>query len=880
MAESYEEKRSFAVTPEPSGAGEAPGTGPLRFCIQKHAARRLHYDLRLELDGALVSWAVPKGPSLDPQDKHLAVKVEDHPLSYTGFEGQIPKGEYGAGEMIVWDEGVYSPDEGGKLSFDDRDEAQARMRDELAKGKLSITLRGKKLAGSWTLVKTARGPNEWLLIKHQDEHASSTRKVLDEGRSVVSGRTIEDVRAGRAAPAQGLDLGGIPGAQKASVPRLISPMLCTEMPKLRDDPGWIFEVKLDGIRVIAIVEDRKARLLSRNGHDITPRFPALAAELSALPHRSLVLDGEVVLYDSRGVPSFQALMERFQLTNPADVMRAERSAPVEYCVFDLLFLDGWDLRQAPLVERRRLMEEAVLRGASLRTLDAFSEHGQMVYDKVRALGFEGVVGKKLDSRYREGVRGPNWIKVKGYHSDDFLVVGYTRGEGSRRSTFGALVLAERDGDRWAYRGNVGGGFSDAQLDEIRALLDATGPGDSPFEPPVKFASPVVWVAPRHWAEVRYMERTREGLLRMPVFLRLRPDLTAPATTGGGDPPADDLSNVREQLGEPKQEFAILVEGETVRFTHMDRELWPAWADQPAITKRLLATYYAKVSSHFIAHLRDRPLSLVRCPDGIAGEHFFQKHWEKGVPDFVERVMLWSSHSGRSVPYLLCNNLATLLWMAQMSVLEIHPWYSRVAADGAASGRHTDFGSSEESIDGSALDYPDFLVVDLDPNVKDDPASQAASFAMTVDVALGLKEMLDGLGIPGFLKTSGKSGLHIYLPIERNVAYDAVRKLAETLGRHLERAMPDKVTMEWTVSKRPEKVFFDHNQNVRGKTLAAAFSPRPVPGAPVSFPIEWSALRLVSPSHFTVLSAPAAVGQAGDPWQTILSSRADLRAMLH
>lgn len=872
----YEEKRDFRLTPEPEGAGSASSEGPLRFCITKHAARRLHYDLRMEAGGTLLCWAVPQGPSLNPADKRLAVHVEDHPLEYLDFEGVIPKGQYGGGEMILWDRGVYSPDEEG-LYFHDPEEASRQMLEGLKTGKLSFTFRGQKVNGSWTLVKTKRGPEEWLLIKHQDEHASTTRDILKEDRSVLSGLTVEDLREGRSAIREA-DLSQISGAVLGSLPRTFSPMLCSETDKAFDGDDWLFELKIDGIRAIAIVEDRKVKLLSRNGNDITYKFPALARELSAIPHRSFLLDGEIVLYDAKGVPSFQGLLERFQLTGARDIERQDQLNPIEYCVFDILHLDGWDLRSVPLSGRRQILEGQGFRGARLRLLDVFPGIGTLLFEQARTMGFEGIVAKRKDSRYRDGQRTEHWIKVKDTFSDDFLVVGWTDGEGARKGSFGSLILGGFEDGRLTWQGNVGGGFSDPDLVRYRERLDRMKPGSNPFGQKIDVPGTIHWVEPEMWIEVKYGARTREGRLRFPVFVRERGDIPSlsapPAPSQAPEPSFDDVLEQLDRAG--KGEVDLLVEGERVRFSNLDRVFWPETPKTKAVTKRDLARYYVKMAPYLLPQLKDRPLSLVRCPDGIHGEHFFQKHWEKGVPDFVDRVPIWSGHNERVVSYTMCNNLPTLLWMAQMAVLEIHPWYSRYAA--GAEGLPLDT-SGEQEMDASALNYPDYLVVDLDPNLPKeadlDPGLSREGFRMAVEVALKFKTVLDELRLNGFLKTSGKTGIHVFLPIVRNLDYHAVRILAETLGRHIETLMPNMVTMEWVVKKRPEKVFFDHNQNVRGKTLASIFSPRPVPGAPISFPIDWSRLKTITPDMFNTVTGPASLVSYGNPWQHLLDSPQDL-----
>jgi bifunctional non-homologous end joining protein LigD len=889
LLKKYDEKRDFSKTPEPSSEGGGSGGGPLRFCIQKHNARRLHYDLRLELDGALLSWAVPKGPSYNPNDKHLAVHVEDHPFDYKDFEGVIPKGEYGGGEVIVWDEGVYSPDDKGVLSFDDRIEAERRMRDEMKKGKLSITFRGHKLSGSWTLVRTAKN-DDWLMIKHRDGTEREDYDVLALDRSVKTGRTVEDVREGRSGNL--LKAEDLPGAvHRSSMPLIKSPMAATEVGAAFNKKGWAFELKIDGIRVLAYVKDGLVALYSRNGNDVTMKFPKLVQDLKQLPYSSFIVDGEVVCYEEDGKPSFQTLLQRFQLHDANQIAAMDIKLPIEYCIFDLLFMDGWDLRSAPLEGRRSLLEQMKPRTTVLRVLDSFPEDGKMLFEHATQLGFEGVVGKKLDSRYREGTRSADWVKVKHHHSDEFFVVGWSPGQGNRSSTFGALILASKDENgKLRYGGNVGGGFSDEMLDQTRRLLDALPKTKKPFSQAVEGESKVVWVEPTLVAEVRYAQKTKEGYLRFPVFLRFRPEWDIDANVSVEEPmkevavsTAPAGNSVLEQLQNPKEEFQIEVEGHLLKVSSASKVLWPATEHAKAVTKRDLLNYFAKVGHVMIPHLKDRPLAFVRFPNGLDGERFFQKHWDHR-PDFVERVNIWSNHVGKATEYLMCNNLATLLWLGQIAALEIHPWYSRVDPS-PDTKLPTNFSETDETLDESVLSYPDFMVVDLDPNIRtgnekegEDPEPSRLAWEKTVEAALPLKELLDSIGLKGYLKTSGKTGLHVYIPIRRVYDYSSVRLMCETIGRHLLEQIPDVLTMEWKVAKRPAKIFFDHNQNVRGKTLVSIYSPRPIPGAPVSFPVTWQELQNgIYPSDFRIDNVPDLLEERGDLWGDILKVRQTIGA---
>lgn len=900
----YDEKRDFARTAEPPpklGAGE----GPLTFVVQKHAARQLHYDFRLELDGVLKSWSVPRGPSLDTQEKRLAVMVEDHPLGYASFEGVIPKGQYGAGQVIVWDNGTYSPDEGG-FSFTDRAEAEERMRQGLADGKLSITLRGRKLKGSWTLVKMQRGEHDWLLIKHRDAIADAERDITEEDRSVVCGLSIDDVKAGRLPPdlePPAVSLATLAGVRPGSPPNAIAPMLATPASAPFSDPDWVFEPKLDGVRTIALLRDGNLRLLSRRGLDVAQQYPALAGELPQQPAGELVLDGEIIAEDEDGRPSFELLQQRLNLTREADIRRAESEIPVHYFAFDLLYLDGYDLRAVPLEQRRGVLERVLAPTQRVRLLEQFAGEGEAAYHAAVGLGLEGVLAKRRASTYRPGLRSPDWLKIKSTQGDEFVIGGYTAGQGARAGTFGALLLGQYgDEARFVYCGSVGSGFDDRTLAALRTRLDALAQQSRPFaEEPSMIKGPVTWVRPELVAEVKFAQRTRDGLLRAPVFLRLREDMPAEQAqridvvsapehheraTEPSTATAADVAAVQEQLEQRKAGFTLVVQEHKVPVTNLDKELWPKRGRQRALTKRDLLVYLTTVSPLLLPHLRDRPLTLTRYPNGIGGGHFYQKHIEAPRPAFAETVRLFSAHNEGDQEYLTCNNLPTLLWLGQLADLELHTWYSRVSPepDGRALG--TTFGGSDENIDASLLNYPDFIVLDLDPYIYSGREAQGAepelnkkAFAKTREVALWLKDILDSLRLSSFVKTSGRTGLHIYVPILRNLDYTASRAAAETIGKFLLQQHPRDVTMEWTVEKRAGKVFFDHNQNVRGKTLASVYSPRPLPEAAVSMPLRWDELEDVYPTDFTLLTAPARLAETGDLWSGILDAKRDLAKML-
>ncbi len=897
----YREKRDFARTPEPPPKRAKAAGGPLTFVVQKHAARQLHYDFRLEVDGVLKSWAVPKGPSLDPNDKRLATMVEDHPLDYGSFEGLIPKGEYGAGQVIVWDNGTYSPDEGG-LSFDNRAAAEQRMRLGLKEGKLAFTLRGRKLKGSWTLVKMQHADeNAWLLIKHKDGQATAERDVVDEDRSVICDLTIEDLKDGRLpdrarAERAVLSPADLPGARRAALPSSIAPMLATLADRPFSDPDWIFEPKLDGVRAIALIRDGEVKLISRRGLDATKQYPSLAAELAGQPAHALALDGEIVALDGKGRPSFELLQQRLNLTREADIRRAEIEVPIYYYVFDLLHVDGYDLRAVPLDQRKELLARVLAPSERVLLLEHFDESGELAYRAAVDHGLEGVVAKRRDSRYEAGQRSRAWLKIKSTQSDEFIIGGYSQGEGSRRGAFGALLLGEREGDRLIYTGSVGSGFDDRALAELRRRLDKLAIKRCPFAetPPLK--SPATWVRPDLVAEVKFAQRTREGYLRAPVFVRLREDkppeeiervaaVHVPSAGGTAtDPPA--AGDVLDQLDNAKDRIALHVEGQRIALTNLNKELWPKLGRRRALTKRDLLRYLAQVAPYALPHLRDRPLTLSRYPNGINGQHFYQKHWAGPLPEFVETVRLYSSHNEGDQEYLICNNLPTLLWLGQLGDLELHTWYSRVSPEPDGRLLSATFTGSEQQIERSLLNYPDFIVFDLDPYIYSgreakgaEPELNRKAFAKTCEVARWLKDVLDSLSLSSFVKTTGRTGLHIYVPILRELDYDAARAACETICHFVLQQHPREVTMEWTVEKRAGKVFLDHNQNVRGKTLASIYSPRVLPEAAVSMPLHWNELGEVYPSDFTLLTAPARLAAAGDLWADILEAKHDLRALL-
>jgi bifunctional non-homologous end joining protein LigD len=910
--ERYAAKRRFRETPEPGARLPGRREGPLLFVVQKHAARRLHYDFRLELDGVLKSWAVPKGPSSSVTDKRMAVEVEDHPFDYGSFEGVIPARQYGAGNVIVWDCGVYSPDEQQRYSFNDRAEAQARVREELARGKLSFFLRGEKLKGSYTLVRT-REDKQWLLIKHQDRYARDN-ELLARGESVLSGGSVEGMAGREVArlPAETL----APAGPRERLPAKLSPMLAEAGDSAHTDPDWLYEPKLDGYRVLAFVRGSNVRLQSRRGMDLSAAFPEITAELAQQADAQMLLDGEVVALDATGRPSFNALQNRVQLKTAAQIAAAQRESPVVYVCFDLLHFGGVDVRGATYVDRRRYLTQCLLPAAHLQRVHAAGD-AESLLAAALAGGFEGIVAKRRNSSYQPGKRSGAWVKYKRSHTIEFVVGGYTRGKGERER-LGALLLGYwiRPG-ALRYAGHVGSGLSAQLIDELqrRIAADCLERRRSPFDADVELHRPTRWLEPRLVAEVSFTEWTPDGLLRAPVFVRLRDDVAAADISTGPDmtagapasararssparaaaarstaqpSPASAIEAVLQQLDNKLAKVELSVEGARIRMTHLDRVYWPASRGSPksAVTKRDLIRYLASVSPLMLPHLKDRPLTMIRMPEGINGERFFQKHWDQAKPDFVETVEVFSDHKDEKHRYILANNLPTLLWLGQNGTLEFHVWHSRAHVDADCITQRTDYSSSLSALKDSVLNYPDYLVFDIDPYIYSgsepagaEPELNKRGFAVGRRVAFWLRALLQEMSLDALVKTSGKTGLHVFVPIERTVTFDTARHLCETVGRHLMKAHPKEITMDWAVQKRAGRIFIDYNMNVRGKTLNVAYSPRGIAGAPISMPLSWEELEAAEVMDFTIASAPGRLAKAQDRWQDALAKKYSLSRAL-
>jgi bifunctional non-homologous end joining protein LigD len=828
----YRAKRSLDRTPEP-GAKVVPAAaeGALQgglFVVHKHAARNLHFDLRLEMDGVLKSWAVPKGPSADPKDKRLAVKVEDHPIEYGDFEGIIPEGNYGAGAVIVWDRGAWVPLE----------DPHAGM----VKGKLLFDLKGYKLHGRWTLVKIKKGDKEWLLIKERDGYVATNGSFPEE--SVLSGLTVEALRAGwTLVPTIKQELTRLKAPRRAVPVNQADLMLAETREQPFTKAGWLFELKLDGYRLRAARENGEARLISRNGHDLSGAFPEIAHAVAALPFDDIVLDGEVVVPDDAGHPSFQRLQNRARLSRPIEVRRAAVETPATLYLFDLLALEGYDVRPLPLVKRKAILEKILPPAGALRYLEHFESKGEALYEQVVRLGLEGIVAKRADSPYRGG-RSADWLKIRADRTGDFVVVGFTRPKGSRGG-FGALHLGAFADGKLMYAGRVGSGFSAAQLKEVAAQLEQARRTEPAFGGPVPKDDSHTWVEPQLVVEVRYKEWTDEGLLRQPVFLRFRDDKPAAECEMPGRGRGNE-SGVEEPEG-PARPPSPAAAPREVKFSNLDKIFWPA----DKYTKGDLIAYYRAISPWLLPYLKDRPVVLTRYPDGIGGKWFFQKDAPPFAPAWLRTERMWSEDTKRDIDYFVCDDEASLLYLANLGTIPLHVWGSRVAT----------------------LELPDWCILDLDP--------KEAPFRHVVTIARAIHALCGDLDLPCFIKSSGSTGLHVLLPLGRQCTYEQARALGGLLARVIAAQLPEIATVTRQVGKRGARVYLDWIQNGHGRLLVSPFSARPLPGAPVSMPLQWSEVTpKLDIRKFTIANAPARMKKLKeDPLVAVLDLKPDLVSAL-
>jgi bifunctional non-homologous end joining protein LigD len=891
----YRRKRQFEETPEPAGteAGPKRRHAPI-FVVQKHDATRLHYDFRLEFDGVLKSWAVPKGPSLNPTDKRLAMLVEDHPLDYAGFEGVIPKGHYGAGPVMVWDNGTFEVE--GKLS----------MAEQLQKGDLKFILHGQKLRGSFVLVEL-RGDKQkgrpWLLIKHRDAYIDPEWNLEEHDGSVLSGRDLKQIEeglppsgtaSGVAATSQPLssasmNAADLEGARKAKMPKDVRPMLATLADKPFSDPDWLFEIKWDGIRALAFVEDGQVRLQSRTGRDITGQYPDLRELAKHVDAGTAILDGEIVVLDEDGHSNFERLQSRMNVRSPSAEL--VRQAPVIYYVFDLLYCDGYDLRQTPLIDRKEMLRHLLRSEPPMIYADHQFEKGKELMEQAGRHGLEGIVGKRLRSVYTED-RSRSWLKFKITRKLDAVVGGYTEPRGSREY-FGALLVGLYDGRHLRPMGGVGTGFDNKSQKTLFDRLEKLRTERCPFEPAPETREQAYWVKPELVAGVKYGSITSERQLRAPVFLRLLDDrdaadctfesqtavadstdvraearvaILAPSSDGEHSSGAAGVSarkqsartggkvlskpaEIEQELFHGRGEMADLeIDGQRLHLTNLNKVYFP----ESGYTKRSLLAYYYSIADHILPFLKDRPLVLRRYPDGIQAKAFFQKDAARDLPDWLPTVVVYSEDEKKDIHYAMANDRAALLFLTNLGCIDHNPWSSR---------RHD-------------LDHPDYVFFDLDP-------SDGTDFETVIFIAQTVLKKLVACGLKVFLKTSGATGFHMYVPLKRVYTFEQTRTFADIIGRFVAAEEPQRVTAQRTVSKRPRgTVMIDAYQNASGRPLAAAYAARAFPKAPVSAPIAPNELHMgLRPDRFTIKTMSERLKEHGDLWADFWKERQELEPAL-
>jgi bifunctional non-homologous end joining protein LigD len=922
--EEYRRKRDFTKTPEPSGdeaarssrdgaSGQvraAPDWHSLphgrRFCVQQHRATRMHFDFRLEHDGVLLSWAIPRGPTLDPKIKRLAVQTEDHPIDYGDFEGVIPSG-YGAGTVLLWDIGTY---EWIRESAEDLEASSAR-------GDIKFRLFGTKIAGEFALIRIGErgarygGSKEddknWLLIKKRDEFVVEKYEALEHEVSVKTGRTLAEIardgggdprekaRAARATtraratgPRPGPAAARTDSAAPARPPtaafaELPKPMLATSVDRPFTRDGWLFELKWDGVRAISGADGGALRIVGRSGRDETSRYPELAALGRALRGHSAIVDGEIVVIDADGQPSFERLQSRINVSREIDISRVMREHPATYVVFDILRLDGRDLLSTALRIRKKTLKDVLSGADGIMYADHVERDGEGFFAAVSAQGMEGMIGKRADSPYQPGRRSPDWVKVKSWQTQSCVIAGWTGGRGRRSAQLGALILGVYVGDDLVHCGQVGTGFDEATLRQLRARLGALVTERSPLMRVPRTPEPATWVRPELVCEVRHAGWTKQGNLRHPAYLGLREDVaprdcvreepvrvdavlavadvaatpspprpartsTAPRRATGTRRGGRRRPLVRRPSGDLLERLATLgdsdtleVDGLPVRLTHLDKLMWP----DDGLTKRDLVAHYVRVAPVLLPYLRDRPLSMQIFPDGIHGNHFWRKDKPSHAPDWIDS---WTYHGEKTKNYIVVNNLATLVWVANAASIDLHPWHSRI----------------------DAPQHPDWAVFDLDP-------AEGATFDSVVIIARLVGVALEHYRLRSVLKTTGQTGLQIYVPIRRGPDYAAVRAWVEGVSRAVGRTVPELVSWEWSVKQRTGRVRLDYTQNIINKTLNAPYTVRAVPRAPVSAPIAWEELDdpLLRPDRWTVHSIAERLAAVGDLFSGALAGDQEL-----
>jgi bifunctional non-homologous end joining protein LigD len=916
----YKKKRNFSDTPEPEGK-EKSSANALRFVIQKHDASHLHYDFRLEMRGVLKSWAVPKGPSLNPADKRLAMMVEDHPYDYRNFEGVIPAGNYGGGTVIIWDEGSFEPIDAEGLS---REEQEKLLLKQLHTGNIKFILHGKKVKGYYTLFKLRKGDEKsWLLIKKEDEYVNTDSNIIEKNKSVRTGKTLAQVAAenGTEVNHPGEDLQP-EGAKKTPVKKLIKQLpqkaktaekkttvkksgnykkkvsdiskllgdaatLAIEMPlptevkpmlaTLVDEPfssdDWLFEIKWDGYRAVAYMDDDYFEMLSRNNLSFVEKYSPVADALKGLGIQAL-FDGEIVAVDEKGLADFQ-LLQNWQTTHVG---------ALHYYVFDILWLEGYDLTRLPLIERKRILKELL---PTDHPVLKYSDHvigkGKDFFKVALKGGLEGIMAKKINSKYEVGNRGETWLKIKVNQRQEVIITGFTEPRKTRQY-FGALLLGVYKDEELIYIGHTGSGFNKKSLEAIYKKLQPLVIDTPPFPHPPKTNMPATWVKPKLVCEIKFTEWTKDLQARHPIFMGLREDKDPKQITvenskvmstiiKGKKAPAKKAV-VQKEAGKKKeptvkkakvagtkkkvapsvlfdiangkdQEFTI--NKQELKFTNIDKLYWK----KEGITKGDMLNYYAQIAPYILPYMKDRPQSLHRHPNGVGGMHFFQKDIRGKVADWLPKHESFSESTNEMIQYMVCNDEAALLYMANLGCIEMHPWHSRVKKP----------------------DNPDYCLIDLDPD-------KSNTYDEVIQTAHVVKALLDEVKAPCYPKTSGSTGMHIYIPLGAKYNYDQSKQLAELVVNLVNQELPDLTSVERNPDKRKGKIYLDFLQNRESQTVAAPYSLRPKPNAPVSTPLDWSEVKKgLTASTYTIKNIFDRLKRTGDLFEPVLGKGINLESVL-
>lgn len=802
----YIKKREFSATPEPKGNEGATKDSQLRFVVQKHDASHLHYDLRLELDGVLKSWAVPKGPSLNPHDHHLAIAVEDHPLEYINFKGKIPKGNYGAGTVVIYDKGTYQPRVPSK-------DPQKEIRSGLRQGHLTFILSGKKLKGEFALIRNERiGKNSWLLIKKGDQFAHPKGPVQVDLNAGINFLDNSKKTAKLS----------LPKTPKSTMPTNIKPMLATLVEEPFDDSDWAFEIKWDGYRALASKQKARVSLRSRNNIDFGDRFDLIASEMEKFDN-DVVVDGEIVAIDAKGHPHFEWLQN--YKTNP--------HGDLVYYVFDILWVDGKNVQPLSLVERRKILKSLLPMSDHIRFSDDIDSKGKAFFAKAERQNLEGIMAKKKTSTYQQGARGKEWLKIKTHMRQEVVIGGFTEPKGSREA-IGPLIMGTYENDKLVYRGHVGGGIPPAEIADLRNKLERIARVKSPFAEEFKSNDVVHWVKPSLVCEVKFAEWTSEGRMRQPIFVGLRPDK-----------PAKDVVREEVKAMQAKTPKSDQYQAE-VEITHRDKVFWP----EMGYTKGDLLDYYKSVAQYILPYLEDRPQSLLRQPDGYKGSKFFQKDLSGIAPKWTKTIDIYSESAAKTIHYLICNDVKTLEYMVQLGCIEINPWNSRV----------------------KTIKHPDWVVIDLDP--------EGVSFETVIEVAQAVGDICKQYKIDAYPKTSGKTGIHILIPLGAKYTYNQAKDFAFLLVNLVHKKVPKITSLERMPAKRPHKVYLDYLQNRGGQTLACVYCVRPTKSASVSTPLHWHEVKKgLRPEQFTIKNLASRLKKEGDLFRPVLGKGVNMKRIL-